>query len=217
VGGYRLGEESGTSVWESLEKADFAADAFSAARTGPAGWPNLFTGANGLLVTEDSKDKAVRFERSAGMSALIFVHHNRDALFFDILVRGVDHWQPYSDDGPTWKGTSVEIGASTNKHATDFEASLALTPRGPQVWVRKRNGRGVGAVDRDAYLKVLVFPESRMVTYHYALERSVLSDPGSDRPGVTLVLNSRDGEGIEIFEGVHARKAPELFGELRLV
>ena len=150
------------------------------------------------------------------MSALLFMHHNKAHVFFDILVRGVDYWQPHCDDGPIWQGTSVEIGASTDRHATDFEASLALTRRGPQVWVRKRNGKGVGAVDPGAYLKVFVFPESRMVTYHYALERSVFSDPKSDRPGVTLVLNSRDGEGVEIFQGVHARKAPELFGELRL-
>lgn len=211
-----LGSRDGQSLWNSLPRKRFTSKGLCSTRTRRRDWPSVFTEGHGFLVARSDADPAVTYGGDHKAQAIVFMHHNAKSFFLSLFLWNVDYAQPYADDEPVSQGSCVEFGMTTTREDIDFEASLALTRKGPQVRVRRRHGEATGKVDAGARFKVFVLPESRMITYHYAVDwRSVLPKIGSS-VRISLVLRNPDNQSIEIFQGINVPKDPKLFGRLKI-
>lgn len=211
-----LGADDGAEIWEALPKAPFGDTGLVFARTRFDDLPDLMREGRGILIAREIAHPAVTYYGKSEARALIFLHHNPRRLFFNILVRDVDYDQPHVDDGLFYQGTCIELGLSVNEQKPDFEAVLALTPKGPQVYVRNCRGEAYRKIADDIRLKAFYQPRTRLLTYHLTLERDWITARPFAAVRLALVLGEPQAQGLTVFQGIHGSKNPLKYGVFRL-
>lgn len=211
-----LGADDGAQIWEALPKAPFTGAGLVFARTRNDDCPDLMNEGRGILITRDIAHPAITYYGKSDARALIFLHHHPRRLFINILVRDVDYHQPLVDSGSFFHGSCVELGLSVNEHKTDFEAVMALTPKGPQVYVRNCRGQAYRKIADDIRLKAFHRPRARLLTYHLALERDWVTTRPFAAVQMALVLGEPQAQGLTFFQGIQGSKNPLKYGLFRL-
>ncbi len=142
-------------------------------------------------------------------------------LYFALDVDDDNFTQKY-EGAQVWQGDSIQCIFDMDNKADkfDYEYEIAMTPKGPSVFI----GRGgYGAVDA-AKIVIEKKKANNGFIYEMALPWKGLKDykPGDGKVfGFTFLVNDNDGRGregwIEWTPGIGTGKAPGKFGRLRLV
>lgn len=144
-------------------------------------------------------------ERGMDGRAELFLFHRGRMLYVDVFTEGIPFRQN-SVGNNVWTGTCVELllGYAGNSVYRDY--SLALTPNGPEVFLRRGTPGGEPGLRGDSCrLQVIGSPAEKLMLYRLRLDTVREGMPellSGDDFRIGMVLRGLDCDGLRIFNGI---------------
>lgn len=209
------GRMNAKSLWGSLPHKPFKAADLQVFPTQNIYWPDLIKEGHGFLINSKMKDAAVEWKCKKNVETLLFLHHDKQKLYFNVFIRNMPFYQPFTGVN-VWQNSCLEIVLGTKKKSEYVDFSLALTPLGCEQYYR----RGIkSGLEKDPHLKVFYQAKERFTSYHYAFPKTVL--PGLlDGDAIRLALSiceKKPKSHITLFNGVVAGLGTAKSGTIPLV
>lgn len=144
-------------------------------------------------------------DRNLEAEAELFFFYRGKMLYVDIFTQKIPFCQNFQGEN-VWRGTCVELLLGYTDNSVYRDYSLALTPGGPEVFLRRGTSPFESGLRGDScQLRVLVSPDERFAVYRLRMDtvREGMPELLTGKAFCTgLVLRGLDCDGIQIFNGI---------------
>ena len=212
------GSLSGDELWRRLPVRPFDGGPLKAFKTSYA-VPDILSEGHGFLVESGMQNSNIDWVDMRQGRAAVFLHYNARSLFVDVLVRDIPLLQRFIDI-EVYKDSCVELVFGYTDNSKYLDASLALTQRGPELFMRKGyEGFAYGLV-KQAELLILDSPDDNLSCYRYRFDLVDGGLPDLFQPGqfkMALAIKGIDQARMVLFNGVVCGSGVEKAGPVELV
>lgn len=144
-------------------------------------------------------------DRNLEAEAELFFFYRGKMLYVDVFTQKIPFCQQFQGEN-VWRGTCVELLLGYTDNSVYRDYSLALTPGGPEVFLRRGTKPFEPGLRGDSCkLQALASPDEKLAWYRLCIdtEREGMPELLSGKAFCTgLVLRGLDCDGIQIFNGI---------------
>lgn len=171
-----------------------------------------------LDLVADGVNVMTGYRGPSDLSGDIWSTWDEDNLYLSAVIVDDVHAQPNSGE-QIWAGDSIQFAISQGtpgEGAKWYEAGMALTPAGPQVY-RWMSAEGASGAMPNSNLMIVRDESSKTTTYEIAIPWSTIPpiDPDDRLLSLSYVINDNDGSGrrgyIQVGSGIGGAKDSKLF------
>jgi len=212
------GALSGDELWSRLPVRPFDGSPLKAFKTIHA-VPDILSEGHGFLVESGMRNENIDWVDMCQGRAAVFLHYNAITLFVDILVRDIPLLQRFIDI-EVYKDSCVELVFGYMDNSKYLDVSLALTQRGPELFMRKGYAGFTYGMVKQANLLVLDSPEDNLACYRYQFDLVDGGLPDLFKPGqfkMALAIKGINQARMVLFNGVVCGSGVEKAGSVELV
>lgn len=144
-------------------------------------------------------------DRNLEAEAELFFFYRGKMLYVDVFTQKIPFCQQFQGEN-VWRGTCVELLLGYTDNSVYRDYSLALTPGGPEVFLRRGTKPFEPGLRGDSCkLQALANPDEKLAWYRLCIdtEREGMPELLTGKAFCTgLVLRGLDCDGIQIFNGI---------------
>ena len=212
------GSMTGDDLWRRLPVKPFDGGQIQAFRT-KGETPDIVSEGHGYLVASGMCGENIDWVGMNQGRVAFFLHYTVASFFLDVFVRDIPLLQRFIDI-EVYKDSCVELVLGYKDNSRYLDYSMALTQRGPELFLRRGAAGVVPGLAKPAKLLILDSPKDNFSCYRYQFDLAEGGLPDLFKPGLfklALAIKGINQARLVLFNGVLCGSGVERAGFVEIV